>query len=286
MALRFLTPVRAALTVVLALGLLAAPLAAEAQQAGRIWRLGLLDYGSPDPARLAWWMAFQDRLRELGYVEGQNVVFQPRWGNGQVSRLEGLALELVTANVDILVTAGNPATRSFALLPACVAMGATFPLTMAAMRRPSLSRPFDRSVRRDSASARGSGGVEPPVLEGVLRDCEGAPAPGRCSAAVAPLCGIADPGVGDPGNPRFVSTRPRISLSAGRALGVSLPREHAADPPRVRLGAGVAASAVGRCRLSRMGTGTDVPPAMGVPFTESVKRRAPLDSPGLVVLVS
>jgi ABC-type uncharacterized transport system substrate-binding protein len=97
------------LAVVLVVTLGLAPLAAEAQQAGRIWRIGLLDYGSPDPARLAWWRAFQDRLRELGYVEGQNVVFQPRWGNGQVSRLQGLALELVTAKVDILVTAGNPA---------------------------------------------------------------------------------------------------------------------------------------------------------------------------------
>jgi putative ABC transport system substrate-binding protein len=91
-------------------GLLAAPLAVEAQQAGRVWRMGLLDYGSPDPARLALWRAFQNRLRELGYVEGQNVVFQPRWGNGQVSRLQGLATELVAAKVDILVTAGNPAS--------------------------------------------------------------------------------------------------------------------------------------------------------------------------------
>jgi putative ABC transport system substrate-binding protein len=91
-------------------GALAAPLAVEAQQAGKVWRIGLLDYGSPDAARLAWWRAFQDRLRELGYVEGQNVVFQPRWGNGHVSRLQGLATELVAAKVDILVTAGNPAS--------------------------------------------------------------------------------------------------------------------------------------------------------------------------------
>jgi putative ABC transport system substrate-binding protein len=90
--------------------LLAAPLAAEAQQATRVWRIGLLDYASPDPARLAWWKAFQDRLRELGYVEGQNVVFQRQWGNGQVSRLQGLATELVAAKVDMFVTAGNPAT--------------------------------------------------------------------------------------------------------------------------------------------------------------------------------
>jgi putative ABC transport system substrate-binding protein len=101
---------RAALAVALALGLLAVPLAAEAQQAGRIWRIGLLDYGSPDPTRLAWWRALQDGLRDLGYVEGQNVVFQPRWGNGQVSRLQGLVTEFVAAKVDILVTAGNPAS--------------------------------------------------------------------------------------------------------------------------------------------------------------------------------
>src|SRR6266704_2202932 len=94
----------------LGMSVLAAPLAAEAQQARRIWWIGLLDYGSPDPARLAWWRAFQDRLRELGYVEGQNVVFQPRWGNGQVSRLQGLVTELVAAKVDVLVTAGNPAS--------------------------------------------------------------------------------------------------------------------------------------------------------------------------------
>jgi putative tryptophan/tyrosine transport system substrate-binding protein len=90
-------------------GLLTAPLAAGAQQASKVWRIGLLDYGSSGPARLAWWSAFQDKLRELGYVEGQNVVFQPRWANGQVSRLEGLATELVAAKVDVLVTAGNPA---------------------------------------------------------------------------------------------------------------------------------------------------------------------------------
>jgi len=93
----------------LAGGLLAAPLAAKAQSARRVWQVGLLDYGSPDAARLAWWRAFQDKLRELGYVEGQTVVFHPRWGNGQVSRLQGLASELVAAKVDILVTAGHPA---------------------------------------------------------------------------------------------------------------------------------------------------------------------------------
>jgi putative ABC transport system substrate-binding protein len=90
--------------------LLVGPLAAAAQPARRAWRIGLLDYTSPDPARLAYWRAFQERLRELGYVEGQNVVFEPRWGNAQVGRLQGVVTELVAAKVDILVTAASAAT--------------------------------------------------------------------------------------------------------------------------------------------------------------------------------
>src|SRR5262245_63844591 len=95
------------LAVVLTVGLILAPLAAEAQQSVRVWRIGLLDYASPDPTRLAQWKAFQDRLRELGYVEKENVVFQPRWGDGQANRLQGFVTELVAAKVDILVTAGD-----------------------------------------------------------------------------------------------------------------------------------------------------------------------------------
>ncbi len=101
---------RVAALVLIVLVAVLIPLAAEAQQATKVWRIGLLDYGSPDAARLAWWKPFQDHLRELGYVEGQNVVYQPRWGNGQLSRLPGLAAELVAAKVDILVTAGHPAS--------------------------------------------------------------------------------------------------------------------------------------------------------------------------------
>ena len=90
-------------------GLLAAPLAAQAQQAGRVVRIGLLDLAASDPAGAARWKAFRERLRELGYVEGQNVVFEARWGDGQVGRLRSLAAELIDAKVDILVTASSEA---------------------------------------------------------------------------------------------------------------------------------------------------------------------------------
>jgi len=95
--------------VAVAGGLLAAPLAAEAQPAGKVWRIGLLDSGASDPSSGVRWKAFRARLRELGYVEGQNVVFEPRWGNGQVARLPSLAAELINIKVDIVVTASTEA---------------------------------------------------------------------------------------------------------------------------------------------------------------------------------
>src|ERR1044072_2268396 len=92
--------------------LLAAPLAAEAQQTGKIVRIGLLSLAASAPASAARWKALRDRLRELGYVEGQNVVFESRWGDGQVGKLRSLAAELVNAKVDILVTAGSEAAQA------------------------------------------------------------------------------------------------------------------------------------------------------------------------------
>ena len=105
--------------------LLAASLTADAQPA-KVWRVGLLDYAS-DPASSVRWKALRDRLRELGYVEGQNVFFESRWGDGQLSRLSGLAAELVNAKVDIIVTAGTEsaaaAKRTTSSLPIVTATG-------------------------------------------------------------------------------------------------------------------------------------------------------------------
>jgi putative ABC transport system substrate-binding protein len=88
-------------------GLLAAPLAAGAQQAAKVWRIGLLSYAASDSGGAARWKALQEQLHELGYVEGRDVIFEARWGDGQVGRLRGLAAELIDARVDILVTAGT-----------------------------------------------------------------------------------------------------------------------------------------------------------------------------------
>ena len=108
--------------------LLAAPLAAEAQQAGKVVRIGLLSYAASDSASAARWKAFRDGLRELGYVEGQNVIFESRWGDGQVGRLRGLAAELIDAKVDILATATSEAAlaakQATSSIPIVTATGA------------------------------------------------------------------------------------------------------------------------------------------------------------------
>ncbi|HTY80172.1 MAG TPA: ABC transporter substrate-binding protein [Candidatus Bathyarchaeia archaeon] len=93
----------------LLLAILFLPMTVEAQPQGKVVRIGLLDVGASNPSSEARWKALRDRLRELGYVEGQHVSFEQRWGNGQMDRVPGLAAELVNLKVDIIVTAGGEA---------------------------------------------------------------------------------------------------------------------------------------------------------------------------------
>ena len=88
-----------------ACAILAAPLAAEAQKAGKVWRIGYLRRPSPIPADLE---AFRQGLRELGYVEGQNIAIEQRYADGVLGRLPALAAELIRLPVDVLVVDGSP----------------------------------------------------------------------------------------------------------------------------------------------------------------------------------
>jgi putative ABC transport system substrate-binding protein len=151
---------RRALLAMITSGLLAAPRAAEAQQAKKVWRVGLLDYAAADPAVVARWKAFHERMRELGYVEGQNVAFEPRWGNGEVGRLPGLAAELVNARVDIIVTAGSEAAlaakQATSSIPIVIATGAD-PVELglvAGLARPGGNITGEASISRELAGKR------------------------------------------------------------------------------------------------------------------------------------
>ena len=92
-------------------GLLVAPLAAEAQPAGKVYRVGFL--GNSTPALEANLVGpFREGLRELGYVEGRNIVIEYRWAEGQYERFPVLIAGLLARKVDVIVTAGTPATQA------------------------------------------------------------------------------------------------------------------------------------------------------------------------------
>jgi hypothetical protein len=100
-----------ALVLGLAWALLAAPLVVEAQPAGQVQRIGYLSPRSPsDPEGQAspigerGLAAFRQGLRELGYVEGQNIAIENRWAEGRFERLPDLAVELVRLKVDVIVS--------------------------------------------------------------------------------------------------------------------------------------------------------------------------------------
>jgi putative ABC transport system substrate-binding protein len=84
---------------------------AEAQQSTKMPRIGLLVAVSPSAAA-ARTEAFRQGLRELGYIEGKNIVLEPRYAEEKLDRLPALAAELVRLKVDIIVTAGGQATRA------------------------------------------------------------------------------------------------------------------------------------------------------------------------------
>ena len=92
----------------LAGGLLAAPLAAEAQQPANVPRIGWLSIASRTPEVSHLLEAFSQGLRDLGYVEGQSIAIEYRFAEGRPERLPGFAAELVALKVDIIVTP-NPA---------------------------------------------------------------------------------------------------------------------------------------------------------------------------------
>ncbi len=93
----------------LALGLFVVPLPAEAQQAGKVHRIGFLVFGPPPSGASPSLKALRQRLRELGYVEGQNLILEPRYAKGNIGRLPGLAAELVRLKADIIITSGTGA---------------------------------------------------------------------------------------------------------------------------------------------------------------------------------
>jgi len=129
------------ITSVVAVLFFVAPLAAGAQPAGKVYRIGFL--GNSTAALEANLVGpFREGLRELGYVEGQNIVIEYRWAEGKYERFPALIAELLAQRVKVIVSAGTPA--SLAVKKATTSV----PLVMVAVGDPvatglvaSLARP-------------------------------------------------------------------------------------------------------------------------------------------------
>ena len=126
----------------LAGGLLAAPPAVRAQPAGKVYRIGYLSTSSGTSSYLRPLEAFRQGLRELGWVEGQNIVIEYRYAEGRTDRLPGLADELVRLKVDVIAASPTPAAlaaRNATRTIAIVGMGLTEPVGLGLVA--SLARP-------------------------------------------------------------------------------------------------------------------------------------------------
>ena len=113
----------------IASALLAVPLGARAQPVGRVYRIGILEpiSAAQNAANLN---ALRNGLRDLGYVEGRNLIIEYRSADGRAERFPDLAAELVRLKVDLIVTRGTPAAR------AAKSATETIPVVMATMGDP------------------------------------------------------------------------------------------------------------------------------------------------------
>jgi putative ABC transport system substrate-binding protein len=113
----------------IARGLLVVPLAARAQQAGKVYRIGILE-AIPAAQNAANLDALRKGLRDRGYVEGKNLVIEYRSADGRAEKFAELATELAHLNVDLIVTRGTPAAK------AAKSATGTIPVVMATMGDP------------------------------------------------------------------------------------------------------------------------------------------------------
>jgi putative ABC transport system substrate-binding protein len=104
---------RRKLIVALGASALTAALASFAQQQGKVWHIGFLGVTSAS-GYVSELEAIRERLRDLGYVEGRNIVIEYRWAEGNPDRLREMAAELVALKVDVIITHAIPGTRAAA----------------------------------------------------------------------------------------------------------------------------------------------------------------------------
>jgi len=205
----------AVLIALLAVAALVAPLAAKAQQAASLPRIGYLIPGSPSEPRFPRFVqAFRQGLRELGYVEGQNITIEERWADGMFHRLPGLAAELVQLKVNVIVAGGAPAAR------AAKQATETIPIVMVNVADP-VAMGLVASLARPGGNITGLSLMLPALVGKQLEMLrEVVPTASRVALLGNPT---------NPGNAPQV----RHAQDAARALGVQLQPLEARDPSEI-----------------------------------------------------
>ena len=192
--------------------LLASPLAAEAQQAAKVARIGYL---SPNlAANRHMQEAFRQGLRDLGYVEGRNLVIEYRDAEGKADRLPALAAELVALKVDVIVAAGPPAAL------AAKQATRTLPIVFASSGDPVTSG-LVTSLARPGGNVTGLSAVAPELVGKCLEQLKQA-VPGVSRVAV-----LWQPGGLGERTDKYILKEAEV---AARALGVRLQFVEARGP--------------------------------------------------------
>jgi putative tryptophan/tyrosine transport system substrate-binding protein len=150
-----MTGSRLVLIAILTIGLLIAPVGADAQHAGKVWRIAYLGNSSAvlESELVA---AFRQGLRDLNYVEGQNVVIEFHWAEGQYDRFPAFVAEAIQAKVDVIVTAGTPAAL------AAKEGTRTIPIVMAVIGDP-IAAGVVSSLARPGGNITGSASMTPDI---------------------------------------------------------------------------------------------------------------------------
>jgi putative ABC transport system substrate-binding protein len=194
--------------VPLALSILVAPLVAEAQPVGQVYRIGFLST-NPPPARA--WEALLDGLREHGYREGRNLVFERRFSEGHAERFTELAAELVRLRVDLILVITTPAAL------AAKHATQTIPIVMTSAIDP-VGAGLVASLARPGGNLTGLSAVDP-ELSGKRLELLKEVVPGLTRVAV----------LWNPANPANAAVW-HETQAAARALGLLLHSQDVRDP--------------------------------------------------------
>ncbi len=183
--------------------LLATPFTADAQPRGKVYRVGYIQTAAPNEMEHLT-KALEEGLRELGYVEGRNIVFERRFAGGKQERLPALAAELVRLNVDVIVTGANP------VIAAVKQATATIPVVMAVSRDP-VGAGFIANLARPGGNITGVTNDPTPEIQSKSLELlkQAVPTASRVALLWNPL-------------PPGAETYRKVVESAARELGVSL----------------------------------------------------------------